>query len=41
MRGGNLFDDLADAAAEEVVTTLLETGRFKLVRIVSTGQASG
>ena len=40
MQGGNLFDALPDALSEEAFTTLLETGGFKLVRIVSTGHAT-
>ena len=37
---GNLFTGAAESLSEEDFTTLLATGRFKLVRIVSTGQAT-
>jgi cupin 2 domain-containing protein len=41
MEFGDLFDGLpGNWTAEEVVTTLLETEGFRLVRIVSTGQAT-
>ncbi len=40
MEDGNLFDALPDALPEEAFTTLLESGGFKLVRIVSTGHAT-
>lgn len=41
MRSGNLFDDLpGEAATEEVMATLQEEPGFRLVRIVSTGQAT-
>ena len=42
MRGveGNLFTDLADSIREEDFSTLLATRHIKLVRIVSTGQAT-
>jgi hypothetical protein len=37
---GNLFTDLADSIREEDFPTLLATWHIKLVRIVSTGQAT-
>lgn len=37
---GNLFTDLADSIREEDFSTLLATRHIKLVRIVSTGQAT-
>ncbi len=41
MEIGNLFDGPpGGSTAEEMLTTLLETGGFRLVRIVSTGQAT-
>ena len=42
MRGdsGNLFTDLPDAQPDEAVDTLLAGGAFRLVRIISTGQAT-
>jgi len=42
MRGdsGNLFTDLPDAQPHEAVDTLLAGGAFRLVRIISTGQAT-
>ncbi len=36
----NLFDDLPTGGLDEDVTTLLETSGARLVRIVSTGQAT-
>ena len=36
----NLFQQLPDAAAEEIVQTLLETGPVRIERIVSQGQSS-
>ena len=36
----NLFDDLQTAGSDEDVTTLLGTSGARLVRIVSTGQAT-
>lgn len=36
----NLFDDLPDGLPEEDFLTLTETARFRLARIVSTGQAT-
>jgi len=41
MESGNLFDDLpGTSTVEEVITTLLATPVFRLVRIVSTGQTT-
>ena len=42
MRGpeGNLFTDVPDSIREEDFSTLLATGHFRLVRIISTGQAT-
>lgn len=41
MECGNLFDDLpGTSTSEEAEATLLETAGFRLVRIVSTGQAT-
>ncbi len=37
---GNLFKGAAESLSKEEFTTLLETGHFKLERIVSTGQAT-
>ena len=37
---GNLFDDLPDCLAEEQFASMAEGGSCRLVRIVSTGQAS-
>lgn len=37
---GNLFQSAPETGVEEVVTTLLETAGARLVRIVSTGQAT-
>lgn len=39
-RKANLFDVLPENPSGEAFTALLETGAFKLVRIVSTGQAT-
>ncbi|NKB57875.1 MAG: cupin domain-containing protein [Alphaproteobacteria bacterium] len=39
-RNTNLFDAVPENRSDEEFTTLLETGQFKLVRIVSTGQAT-
>jgi cupin 2 domain-containing protein len=36
----NLFEALPDASSGEEFRTLLESGKFKLIRIVSTGQAT-
>lgn len=38
--GGNLFAGLPDALPEERFDTLLAGGSFRLLRIVSTGQAT-
>jgi cupin 2 domain-containing protein len=40
IESGNLYDALPDALNEEAVETLVERGAFRLVRIVSTGQAT-
>jgi cupin 2 domain-containing protein len=40
MDSGNLFAGLPDKLAEEAFSTLLEAAGLRLVRIVSTGQAS-
>jgi cupin 2 domain-containing protein len=37
---GNLLADLPVVAAKEMVTSLVQGGRFRLLRIVSTGQAT-
>ena len=37
---GNLFDGLPDAQPDEAIDTLVAGGTFRLVRIVSTGQAT-
>ena len=37
---GNLYDDLPADTAEEIFTRLAEGGRFKLEKIVSTGQST-
>lgn len=37
---GNLFAGLPATAPDEIVTALAEGGRFRLLRIVSTGQAT-
>ena len=36
----NLFELMPNARADEQFSTLLDTGRFKLARIVSTGQST-
>ena len=36
----SLYADLQGVRSEEIVETLLETGNFKLERIVSTGQST-
>jgi cupin 2 domain-containing protein len=40
IESGNLFDDVAESLDEEAVETLLASGTMRLVRIVSTGQAT-
>ena len=40
VESGNLLAGLPEALAEEELTTLVSCAGFKLVRIVSTGQAS-
>jgi cupin 2 domain-containing protein len=40
IESGNLFDDVAGSLEEEAVATLLASGAMRLVRIVSTGQAT-
>lgn len=37
---GNLFADLPQAATEELLTPLAAGNRFRLLRVVSTGQAT-
>lgn len=40
MESGNLFDDVAESLDEEAAETLIASGAMRLVRIVSTGQAT-
>ncbi len=40
IRSANLFDNLPSGGEDEELTTLLEAGASRLVRIVSTGQAT-
>ena len=40
MQAGNLLANLPDAGAGEAFATLAEGGRFRLLRVVSGGQAS-
>jgi len=40
IESGNLFDELPESLDEEAVETLMSSGAMRLVRIVSTGQAT-
>jgi cupin 2 domain-containing protein len=40
IESGNLFDDLPERLDEEATETLMASGAMRLVRIVSTGQAT-